>query len=229
MTSSFCENPFINIANTSLFTVDLLSKLYSHKLPFQVYNPKLETDYKRFIFLKTVTNDIDGTFISPTVEIDDVWHQHLLYNKDYYDMCIKINFIVFHYPQRSEDSTEVKDKRIDTFKQKYFDFFQNIPYGYTSKNKKLEEISELVYTVKAKPVQIFIKTVLDRTIVIEISLDDTIGELKQMIYKKEDISTEIQKFVFAGKYISYDNNKILRELNLEKNSNIHIMLMLKGC
>jgi large subunit ribosomal protein L40e/ubiquitin C len=181
-----------------------------------------------------VTEDIDGTLISPTIEIDEVWHQHLLYNKDYFDMCIKINFIVYHYPERSDDSLKVKNKRIEVFKIIYQEYFQNIPFGYIDISNNNSELvssvkSELVSSVKAKPVQIFIKTITNKTVVIEISLDNTIGELKQMIYIKEGICIETQKFVFGGKYISYDNKKTLRELNIEKDSIIHIMLMLKGC
>jgi hypothetical protein len=234
--SLFCENSFIHKPSKPTLTdlisklqnMDgLLNKLYTHTLPFQINNSKLENDYKRFIFLKMVTQDIDGTTISPTIEIDEMWHQHLLYNKDYLEMCVKINFIVFHYPERSDDSLENKNKRIETFKKKYQEYFQNIPFGYIDISNKNN--SELVFSVKAEPVQIFIKTITNKTNVIEISLDDTIGELKQMIYNKEGIEVETQKFVFAGKYISYDNKKTLRELNIEKDSIIHIMLMLKGC
>jgi large subunit ribosomal protein L40e/ubiquitin C len=234
--SSFCQNPFIHNSNKAI-SIDLISKLqmidgllnklYQHPLPFQINNAKLENDYKRFIFIKMVTQDIDGTVISPTIDIDEVWHQHLLYNKDYLEMCIKINFIVYHYPQHSDDSIKVKNKRIETFKIIYQEYFQNIPFGYIDISNNNN--SELVSSVKSEPVQIFIKTITNKTVVIEISLDNTIGELKQMIYIKEGICIETQKFIFAGKYISYDNKKTLRELNIEKDSIIHIMLMLKGC
>lgn len=227
----FCENSFSPKPVTftdiisNLQSIDvLINKLYTHNLPFKINNSKLENDYKRFIFLKMVTQDLDGKIISPTVEIDEVWHRHLLYNKDYLDMCLKINFIVFHYPERSDDSSEIKNKRILTFKQKYHEYFQNIPFGYIDNNAY-----PLVNTVIDKPVQIFIKTITNKTVVLEISLDSTIGELKQQIYMKDGIAVETQKFIFAGKYISYDNNKTLRELNIEKDSIIHIMLMLKGC
>ncbi len=106
---------------------DVLLSLFSHKLDFNIPNRNLEIDYLRFIFLKVKTQDIDGTIISPTIDIDEIWHTHLLHNKNYLDMCLKINFIIYHCPERAEDMQEIKDKRIEMFKNIYYEHFQSYP------------------------------------------------------------------------------------------------------
>jgi hypothetical protein len=194
---------------------DVLVKLFSHKLPFVVQNKKLEMDYLRFLYLKVVTQDINGTIISPTIDIDEIWHTHLLHNKDYFDMCLNINFLIYHYPERADDMEEVKNQRIDMFKQLYYKHFQILPYEASKINEDM--------------VQIFIKTINGKNITINISLDCSVQQLKQLIFVKEHIATDIQKLVFAGKRIDYDMTKTLREFNIVNHSTIHMMYDFKAC
>jgi hypothetical protein len=194
-------------------------------MPFSIPNKRLEIDYLRFIYLKVITQDVDGTIISPTIEIDEIWHQHLLHNKNYFDMCLNINFIVYHYPERSEDTEEVKSKRIDNFKKLYYEYFQIMPYDITDNlYTPVEQTKQY-----SPPVTIFVKTVTNKNITIEISLDSSVAELKNLIFLKEKIPVQIQKLIYAGKRIDYDNKKILREFNIENHSTIHMMFELKGC
>lgn len=261
----------------------ILVTLFKHKLPFTIANSKLELDYLRFIYLKVITQDIDGTIISPTTDIDEIWHTHLLHNKDYLDMCLNINFIVYHYPERANDTEQVKNNRIENFKKIYYQYFKTLPYdvsnnlnnisnistiapnnisdnsihdlyGILNQNNQLNEnipqesdseseVSEDTENVEyirikeskpkkkeySPPVTIFVKTVTNKNITIEISLDCSIAQLKNLIFFKENIPVETQKLIFAGKRIDYDDKKTLREFNIENHSTIHIMLLLKGC
>jgi hypothetical protein len=215
---------------------DVLLKLFVHKLPFTIPDAKLEMDYLRFIYLKVVTQDVYGTIISPTTEIDEVWHTHLLHNKNYLDMCLNINFIVYHYPEKANDTEEVKNKRIEMFKKLYYQYFKTIPYDIINNissiapnNQLNETISQESDSEYSAPVTIFIKTVTNKNITIEISLDCSIAQLKNLIFFKENIPVETQKLIFAGKRIDYDNKKTLREFNIQNHSTIHIMFLLKGC
>jgi hypothetical protein len=213
-----CSFDIINYSDKEKRFYDVLSKLFLHKLPFTISDKRLEIDYLRFIYLKVVTQDVDGTIISPTIEIDEIWHTHLLHNKNYLDMCIKINFIVYHYPEREDDTQEVKNKRIDIFKQLYYKHFQILQYH--------DKYQEKEYST---PITLFIKTVTGKNITIEISLDCNVAELKNLIYLKEKIQIQRQKLIFAGKRIDQDNTKTLREFNIENHSTIHMMFELKGC
>ena len=210
MSSPFVQNAF----KRSYAINDVYIKLCKRILPFTILDKKLELDYLRFIYFKVVTEDVDGTIISPTIEIDEIWHNHLLHNKDYLDMCLDINFIVYHYPERINDTQEVKDKRIEKFKQLYFKYFQNMP----TENKDC-----------SPPVTIFIKTVTGKNITIEISLDSSVAQLKNLIFLKEKIPIVTQKLIYAAKRIDSDNTKTLREFNIGNHSTIHMMFELKGC
>jgi hypothetical protein len=194
-------------------------------MPFSIPDKRLEIDYLRFIYLKVVTQDVDGTIISPTIEIDEIWHTHLLHNKDYIDMCLSINFIVYHYPERAENTYEVKSKRIDNFKKLYYEHFQTFPYDITDDlYAKKDDIKQY-----SPPVQIFVKTVTNKNITIDISMDSSVAELKNLIFLKEKIPVNIQKLIHAAKRIDLDNKKLLREFNIQHHSTIHMMFELKGC
>jgi hypothetical protein len=212
-------------------TRNVLNILFLHKMPFSISNKKLEIDYLRFIYLKVITQDVNGSIISPTIEIDEIWHQHLLHNKNYFDMCLSINFIVYHYPERADDTEEVKNKRIDNFRKLYYKYFQTVPFEVMHDLTPISDISDNSDEIKeySPPVTIFVKTVTNKNITIEISLDCSIAQLKNLILFKENIPIEIQKLLFAGKRIDYDNKKLLREFNIQHHSTIHIMLQLKGC
>ncbi len=220
---------FDNNLSFSKNTPNVLTTLFLHGLPFPVPNKRLIIDYLRFIYLKVITQDVNGTIISPTIEIDEIWHTHLLHNKNYLDMCLSINFIVYHYPERADDTQEVKNKRIDNFRKLYYKYFHIMPYDEASDDlyAPVEEISN---SKQYSPhVTIFVKTVTNKNITIEISLDCSIAQLKNLIFFKENIPIETQKLIFAGKRIDYDNQKTLREFNIEHHSTIHMMLNLKGC
>jgi hypothetical protein len=222
MSCIFNDNIFLSKNNR------VLNTLFLHKMPFSIPDKRLEIDYLRFIYLKVITQDVNGTIISPTIEIDEIWHQHLLHNKNYFDMCLNINFIVYHYPERADDTEEVKNKRIDNFKKLYYKYFQISPYEVIPDLKPIPVTSN-DNKVYSPPVTIFVKTATNKTITIGISLDCSIAQLKNLILFKENIPVETQKLIFAAKRIDYDNTKLLREFNIENHSTIHMMLNLKGC
>ena len=203
----------------------VLNILFLHKMPFSIPDKRLEIDYLRFIYLKVVSQDVDGTIISPTIDIDEIWHTHLLHNKDYLDMCLSINFIVYHYPERAENTYEVKSKRIDNFKKLYYEHFQTFPYDITDDLYAKKDDTKQY----SPPVQIFIKTATGKSITIDISMDSSVAELKQKIFLKENIAVNIQKLIFLAKRIDSDNTKTLREFNIGNHSTIHMMYELKGC
>lgn len=59
---------------------------FSYKLAWEyqwtgIYTCRAIREYKKFIFLAMVT----GHPVSPSVQVDRVWHLHLLYTKSYWD------------------------------------------------------------------------------------------------------------------------------------------------
>lgn len=74
--------------------------------------------------------------------------------------------------------------------------------------------------------QIFIKILTGKTITLEVELTDTIDYVKQKIQEIEGLSIDQQNINFAGKKL--DDNKILLEYNIQKDSTLDLALKLKG-
>ena len=94
--------------------ITIYNKLIQIGLPFSV-EEELKDQYFKFLTMKVYTQDLDGAIISPSIEVDNIWHTHLLYNKHYLDMCININFIIYHYPDRENDDEFTKNIRRNNF------------------------------------------------------------------------------------------------------------------
>jgi hypothetical protein len=217
--------------------VTIFDKLVSHKLPFHMCDKRLLEDYYKFISLKVYTKDTHGLILSPTAEIDEIWHEHLLHNFDYIEMCTKINCLVFHWPEREKDSIQDKTLRRETFFEFYLKFFPTYKKtgDETVKDEtvkcEVDELSQYIFTNLSPNAftQIFVKTITGKSITIESDLEkDTLESLKKRVYIKWGIPLNSHRYVFLGKTM-IDENKTLKEYGVEKDSQIHLNLNLKGC
>ena len=237
--------------------VTIFEKLVSHKLPFQIRDKRLVEDYNKFISLKVYTKDTHGLILSPTAEIDEIWHEHLLHNFDYIEMCTKINCLVFHWPEREKDSIEDKTLRRETFFELYLKFFPTykkkedvmvkdvLDKDVMNKDVMVKDVMNKDETVKGEVdeltqyiftnlspnafTQIFVKTITGKSITIESDLEkDTLESLKKRVYIKWGIPLNSHRYVFLGKTM-IDETKTLKEYGVEKDSQIHLNLNLKGC
>ena len=74
--------------------------------------------------------------------------------------------------------------------------------------------------------QIFIKALTAKTTILNIEADDSIDTVKQKIQEKENISPYDQRLIFNGKQLEDDCT--LSDLNIERNSTLHLLLRLRG-
>lgn len=74
--------------------------------------------------------------------------------------------------------------------------------------------------------QIFIKTLTEKTITLDVEISDKIDNIKQKIYDKEGINADEQMLVYASKLI--EDHKTLSDYNIQKDSTLNLMMKLLG-
>jgi hypothetical protein len=71
---------------------------------------ELIIEYKKFLLLFSLYKD-ENYLLAPGHLVDEVWHEHILHSKQYYEDCIKIfdGVILHHFPSANEEGESLSD------------------------------------------------------------------------------------------------------------------------
>jgi len=91
-------------------------------------------------------------------------------------------------------------------------------------NIKNQYTIQLIFN--ARLIQIFIQTLIGKTIELNVAENDKIKTVKDLIFKKEGFPPEQQIFIFERNQL--EDNKTLAECNIKNQSTIHLVLKKDG-
>jgi ubiquitin C len=74
--------------------------------------------------------------------------------------------------------------------------------------------------------QIFIRTLSGKTILLHVDIEDTIDIIKQKIQDIDGVLRSQQRLIFAGKQL--ENFRTLHEYNINKNCTLQLVLRMLG-
>lgn len=83
-------------------------------------------EYKKFMYLASI-----HTKVTPSVQVDEVWHLHMLYTRDYRDFCQNLGKFIEHGPtkggkQEDDRYLEQYNKTLELYKVYLGDYPEDI-------------------------------------------------------------------------------------------------------
>ncbi|XP_023770760.1 polyubiquitin [Lactuca sativa] len=106
---------------------------------------------------------------------------------------------------------------------------KNLEDGRTLRDQNIQNGSTLHMTLRFKAgseMQIFVRTLTRKTITLVVYKAETIGDVKEMIQKREGLLPDDQRLIFHGKQL--EDGATLSDHNIQNESTIHLVIRMRG-
>jgi hypothetical protein len=99
-------------------------RLAKENLWTKEYAMRAIEEYKKFMFLAASSRHP----VTPSLEVDEVWHLHMLYTREYERFCRSLGLFIHHGPTRGGKKEDEKFVNwYESTKQRYFMWFSEKP------------------------------------------------------------------------------------------------------
>eukprot|EP01039_Chlorochromonas_danica_P003001 gene3001-3275_t len=190
---------------------------------------KAITAYAEFLTLLITSGDD----LSPTDEIDEVWHAHILHTRDYEAFNTKYSpgKKLHHDPLRSLDQDARKFRAIRTVIAYESTFGHRRPKGKAWKYEFSENEptpKHALPTDRERSVSIEVHMLSGHKWRLRVSLEDSVEDLKLLIFHFSDgTPPDSQLLMYAGKEL--EDDMTLGSYGIGDGSRVGLMLKLRGC
>ena len=193
-------------------------------------------DYKKFFALRsrfTTMKWTTGVLLSPSDSMDAMWHAHILDTQSYKQTCELLlgpgGFV--HYDPYAGEDRYVQHARREFTKYAFMKVFGTDPIEGWGPDPSEDDGVERVTKRKRQNLsddnfEIFVKTLLGKTLTLKVDKHTDTEDLKKMIYEKEGIPPDQQRIIFTGHQFA-DNEKLV-DWRVDKHCTMHLVLKLGG-
>jgi hypothetical protein len=171
----------------------------------------LDHPAKKSHYVGKYTKDISPSYICSFIEKNIPHSKNIQYNIYNYNRNITLYDKISDIPL-SKKFGNVLCLRIE--EKEFFDY-DNLEI---SSREKIKESTKYIY----------ISTLTGKKTPIPYAPNLTISELCYLFKEKEGIPIDQMKMIYAGKFLNREDNNTLEEHNIQRDSNLHMILNLRG-
>ena len=198
-------------------------------------------DYKRFLAIRAAISEAvnpEAMLLSPTDDMDAVWHAHLLDTRSYKSTCELLlgkNGFIHHDPYPIKDPAVRSARRalLMAIWKNAFPDAAKPKNGWGADPNAAQHYIERLTSRKRRRVtdddfQIFVRTMTaGRTITVSVGADTEVEDLKLLLHDREGVPLYAMRILLGSKQL--EDGRTMSFYGIKKETTLTLMLRAVGC